>query len=187
MVWKNKLSTRVQQIAVQELLPSAEHVSSLRLSVVAPQVLLLATETWEAHDVEAPFLWVEHGRPSFIYLFYSGSNTWFSSYAVGVARARCIVGCMFEKLGAPVAHTRAGFASANTTFVSPGHNSVARKGNHTYLIYHANRWNETGVNCTRRMMVDRLDFGDDDWPRLATRDGAPSDVPLPVPSANDAK
>ena len=62
-----------------------------------------------------------------------------------------------------------------------------RKGNHTYLIYHANRWNETGVNCTRRMMVDRLDFGDDDWPRLATRDGAPSDVPLPVPSANDAK
>jgi beta-xylosidase len=170
-------------------------------------VLLLATEDWEAHDVEGPFVWEEPGQP-FLYLFYSGSNTWGDTYAVGVARARSING-PWAKLGAPVIHTRVQpyhspanrtlpsnltrsptsarsltnttSTIVNTTFVSPGHNSVARKDGKTYLVYHAERWNETGVGSKRYTMVDRLEWGPDNWPRLATKDGAPSDTQQLVP------
>ena len=83
-----------------------------------------------------------------------------------------------------MAHTRAGATQGvNTTFVSPGHNSVVRKDGRTFLVYHASRWNETGVNCVRYMMVDELVFGEDDWPQLVTPDGAPSDTPQPMPPA----
>ena len=85
--------------------------------------------------------------------------------------------------GSPVAHTRAGSNTTNTTFVSPGHNSLAYDAatNSTYLVYHANKWGEIGTNCVRYMMVDRLAWGDDGWPALATADGAPSDRPMPIP------
>ena len=188
LLWKNKLSTGVRQIALQELTPSATPVPSLRPVASPPRVLLLATEAWEAHDVEGPFVWEEpeqacakaKGKEPWLYLFYSGSNTWGSTYAIGVARSTSITG-PWTKLGEPVAHTRGGAATENTTFVSPGHNSVVRKGGSTYLVYHANRWNETGLNCVRYMMVDRLVFGSSGWPQLATPDGAPSDAPEPMP------
>lgn len=182
LLWKNKLASSVRQIALQELMPLAAPVPALRATSSPPQVLLLATLEWEAHDVEGPFVWEEPGSP-YLYLFYSGSNTWGDTYAVGVARAQSIVG-PWTKLGAPVAHTRAGATQGvNTTFVSPGHNSVVRKDGRTFLVYHASRWNETGVNCVRYMMVDELVFGEDDWPQLVTPDGAPSDTPQPMPPA----
>eukprot|EP01052_Picozoa_sp_SAG31_P010601 SAG31_NODE_584_length_13886_cov_96.615000_10_plen_1291_part_00 len=181
LLWKNKLSTGVRQIAAQKLKVVSGVVPSLRADTAhPPKILLLATEAWEAHDVEGPFLWQEPGL-AYLYLFYSGSNTWGSSYAIGVARSKSIDG-PWEKKGAPVAHTRSSAAYVNSTWVSPGHNSVVRKGGATYLVYHANKWGQTGVNCVRRMMVDRLVFGSDDWPRLATKDGAPSDTPVPMPS-----
>ena len=51
----------------------------------------------------------------------------------------------------------------------------------TYLVYHASRWEHTGTNCQRYMMVDKLTWNADGWPMLATRDGAPSDTPQPTP------
>jgi beta-xylosidase len=177
LLWKNKLADGTRQIALQELSPSSTPSPSLK-PIGPPGVLLLATEDWEVHDVEGPFVWEEPGQP-YLYLFYSGSNTWGNSYAIGVARARSISG-PWTKMGVPLAHTRSDI-STNTTFVSPGHNSVARKGGHTYLVYHAERWNETGVGAKRYMMVDRLEWGANNWPRLSTKDGAPSDTPQQLP------
>lgn len=138
------------------------------------------------HDVEGPFLWQEVRVPAaakYTYMFYSGSSTWGTTYAVGVARAETVHG-PWEKRGAPIAHSRAGNDSSNTTFVSPGHNSVAHVAaqNATYLVYHANKWGHVGTDCVRYMMVDRLVWGEDGWPSLATADGAPSDVPEPTPT-----
>ena len=86
-------------------------------------------------------------------------------------------------VGNPLAHTRAGSNSTNTTFVSPGHNSITYDANtgNTYIVYHANKWGKVGTNCIRYMMVDKLGWTEDGWPFLATPDGAASDVPLPVP------
>jgi beta-xylosidase len=148
-----------------------------------PREVLTASLDWEGHDVEGPFLWEEPGPHShgFLYMFYSGSNTWGSSYAAGVARARSVLG-PWEKKGPPVIHTRGG-SGGNSTFVSPGHNSVVRAGRGVYLVYHASRWNRTGLDCTRLMLVDELQWGADGWPRLLNQDGAPSDTPRLDPKA----
>lgn len=111
--------------------------------------------------MEGPFIWKEPDRP-YIYLFYSGSNTWGSTYAIGVARAMSIAG-PWTKMGSALAHTRAGAATVNTSFVSPGHNSVMRKGGSAFIVYHAERWGASSPNGTDRgqaryMMVDRLIF-----------------------------
>lgn len=191
LLWKNKLAstvpghTGVRQIVVQQLRMVLSPAPAL-VPVGSAQIVLLASEPWEAHDVEGPFLWQEPSQP-FVYLFYSGSNTWGTTYAVGVARATSIRGPFSKLTSGPVAHSRhtpgSAALSTNTTWVSPGHNSVVRKGERSYLVYHANRWREAGVNCTRYMMVDRLTWSLTGWPQLGTADGAPSDLPRPVPEA----
>jgi hypothetical protein len=234
LLWKNKLDANAsapqqRQIALQQLRAAALPSPSLSPVGGTARVLLLATEPWEQHDVEGPFLWEEPPPPpttaaaaaaaaaaaGWLYMFYSGSNTYGASYAVGVARARS-VGGPWAKMGAPLLHTRASFASgANTTFVSPGHNSVVRCGGSTYIVYHALRWNSSSKSSSGRggggggsgtprarlapqgagaaarydpppaveriMLVDRLEWGNDGWPRVATADGAPSDTPQPLP------
>ena len=187
LLWKNKLDANAtaplqRQIVLQRLAfasASASAPPALALVGGTARVLLLATEPWEQSDVEGPFVWEEPSQPGWLYLFYSGSNTFGSSYAVGVARSRTVHG-PWEKAGAPLLHTRATFArGANTSFVSPGHNSVVRRGAHTCIVYHAMRWGN--VSGTERvMLVDRLEWGADGWPRLANADGAPSDTPQPV-------
>ena len=158
--------------------------------------------------MEGPFFWQDHSGAAsaapYLYLFYSGSSTWGTTYAVGVARATSIYG-PWTKMSAsrngdaeggaqrhnnannnnnnPLLHTRIGSNSTNTTFVSPGHNSITVDpvGGGTFIVYHASKWGKTGLNCIRYMMVDRLEWGSDGWPTLSTPDGSPSDGPLPVP------
>jgi beta-xylosidase len=115
-------------------------------------------------------------------MFYSGSSTWGDTYAVGVARAKSMAG-PWEKMGLPLAHSNPAYNTTNTTFVSPGHNSVAHVAaeNSSYLVYHANKWGDIGTNCLRYLMLDRLVWSDDGWPALATANGAPSTTPQPTP------
>lgn len=183
ILWKNKCDG-VRKIVAQQLKPNLPAAAPSLAPTGSPRVVLVATEDWEHHDVEGPFLWQRSAADEWLYLFYSGSNTWFSTYAIGVARAQSIFG-PWEKMGPPLAHSSVQNGT-NTTFVSPGHNSVAQKvsqsgESRTYLIYHANKWGETGVNCTRYMMVDQISWTQDGWPQLETADGGPSSSPQPVP------
>ena len=178
LFFKNKCNNKRSIIAQQLIISSSSEVPSLH-PMNRPKVMLTASEVWEQHDVEGPFLW-QHS--DWLYLFYSGSNTWFDTYAIGVARSRSVWG-PWKKKGSPLAHTSSVANTTNTTFVSPGHNSVTSLNNSTYLVYHANKWRETGVNCARYMMVDELSWeAGDGWPRLQTKDQAPSNYPHPTPS-----
>jgi len=126
--------------------------------------------TWEGGVVEAPWL-IERGGT--YYLFYSG-NVYDHRYRTGVARSASLTG-PYEKHGAPI-------LTNNERWVGPGHGSVVKIGRDHYFIYHA--WNAApgGVNDGaggRKVLVDRIIWQDDGWPRI--NDGTPSRTLEPWP------
>jgi hypothetical protein len=48
---------------------------------------------------------------------------------------------------------------------------------------HTARMGRPGLDCTRYMMVDKLVWNESTgWPQIDTADGAPSDIPVPIPA-----
>jgi GH43 family beta-xylosidase len=136
----------------------------------AVQVLVNDTGTWEGYVVEAP--WVVQ-RNGFFYLFYSG-NVYDHRYRTGVARATSLTG-PYEKRGPPI-------LTNNERWVGPGHGSVLEVEGMHYFVYHAwtNAGNGTHVQAQgRHGLVDRIEWGDDDWPTI--HDGSPSRSLQPWP------
>ena len=126
--------------------------------------------TWEGGVVEAP--WLVRRRGTY-YLFYSG-NVYDHRYRTGVARATALAG-PYQKLGPPI-------LGNNERWVGPGHGSVVALEDGDYLVYHA--WNAApgGVHDSaagRHVLVDRIEWGADDWPRI--HDGTPSRSLQPWP------
>jgi xylan 1,4-beta-xylosidase len=80
-------------------------------------VLLQQTQAWEGPLVEAP--WIIHNNATgFYYLFYAGSAYNNDKYAVGVARARALLGPWVKYDSNPILHT------GTSVFYGPGHCSV---------------------------------------------------------------
>ncbi len=129
--------------------------------------------TWEGGVVEGPWL-IERGGT--YYLFYSG-NVYDHRYRTGVARSASLTG-PYEKHGAPI-------LGNNERWVGPGHGSVVAVGGADYFVYHA--WTATpgGGNdgaIGRQVLVDRIAWEADGWPRI--NDGTPSRAPEPWPASD---
>jgi len=129
--------------------------------------------SWEGGVVEAPWLVLRGGT---YYLFYSG-NVYDHRYRTGVARSAALTG-PYEKHGAPI-------LGNNERWVGPGHGSVVAIGGTDYFVYHA--WTATpgGSNdgtFGRQVLVDRIVWEADGWPRI--HDGSPSRTLEPWPAAS---
>lgn len=133
------------------------------------QVLTNDPGTWEGGVTEAA--WIVK-RDGYYYLFYSG-NVYDHRYRTGVARATSILG-PYEKHGAPI-------LGNNERWVGPGHGSVLEVAGTHYFVYHAWDAAADGTNAPggRKILVDRIEWGADGWPRI--HDGTPSRSWLPWP------
>ncbi len=128
----------------------------------AVELVRNAPATWEGGVVEAPWLVKHEGS---YYLFYSG-NVYDHRYRTGVARATA-VGGPYTKKGAPI-------LANNTRWVGPGHGSVVTIGDVMQFVYHAWAAAADGTNGPggRRVLVDKITWGTDGWPRIGN--GSPS-------------
>lgn len=138
-----------------------------------PTPILSNTLPWEGNSVEAPTMVYRNGS---YYLFYSGAlYTADGHYAVGVARADSPTASFDAgKRGDPILRE-------DESFFSPGHQFLATvriAGVPTeMLFYHAYaRFDPDGnplpTPGSRQLMMDRLTWGGDGWPRV--HDGTPS-------------
>ncbi|NVB80262.1 MAG: family 43 glycosylhydrolase [Kofleriaceae bacterium] len=121
-----------------------------------------APATWEGGVVEAPWLVKRDGT---YYLFYSG-NVYDHRYRTGVARATSVTG-PYTKRAMPI-------LANNARWVGPGHGSVVSIGDALYFVYHAWAANAQGTAGPggRRVLVDKIEWGSDGWPKIAN--GTPS-------------
>jgi len=129
--------------------------------------------------VEGP--WVIYHAP-YYYLFYSGSGYRSSHYAVGVARSKSVTG-PYEKAATPVMSQIADGAPGHK-FSGPGHCSVVHvpETGADVMVYHAWLSKKVGQAPGRVVLVDRVWWGEDGWPRVGDA-GTPSQNSLPVPTS----
>ncbi len=114
---------------------------------------------WEGHVVEAPVIF---RRDGWFYMLYSGNACCGSdcAYAVGVARARTLLG-PWEKC------PRNPILAGNDSFRCPGHGSVTTDPAGTmYFVYHAYAVAADSVYVGRQMLLDRIDWLADGWPEI---------------------
>jgi xylan 1,4-beta-xylosidase len=136
---------------------------------------------WEGRVVEAPAL-ARHG--GIFYLLYSARSCCGRrcNYATGAARARSLLG-PWRKRPRPILRT-------GGRFRCPGHGSVVSAPDGTaYFAYHAYPA-KASVHVGRSLLLDRLRWGPDGWPRIGAGGvpgpGAPSPlgaVHRPAPQA----
>ena len=86
---------------------------------------------WEGTTVEAPTMWKRHGR---YFLFYSGAYYGGAAYAVGYARCRTPTGHCADAPENPILASR---QDRPPRLVGPGHQSLLRVGDRTFISYHA--------------------------------------------------
>ena len=140
----------------------------------AVQILVNDPNTWEGGVIEGQ--WIVR-RDGWFYLFYSG-NVYDHRYRTGVARAQSITG-PYQKHGPPI-------LTNNERWVGPGHGSVLELEGMHYFVYHAwsNAGNGTHVQAQgRHVLVDRIGWTEDGWPRI--HDGSPSRSLQPWPGHTD--
>eukprot|EP01089_Gocevia_fonbrunei_P002703 TRINITY_DN12611_c0_g1_i1.p1 TRINITY_DN12611_c0_g1~~TRINITY_DN12611_c0_g1_i1.p1 ORF type:complete len:336 (-),score=66.87 TRINITY_DN12611_c0_g1_i1:1-1008(-) len=143
------------------------------LGVVGATHLLFQNNpsSWEGSLVEAP--WVVYHNSTY-YVFYSANGYASTAYAIGVARSKHLLG-PYEKYHAnPIIHS-------DSYWSGPGHCSVLRvKGTGGYfMIYHSWVGQHIGGNYPRVLMMDKVTFDHDGWPRI-TKD-VPSHGPQKIP------
>jgi len=148
----------------------AQPLSADGMTITGTKTELISNDQkWEGPVVEGPFV-LHHG--GYFYLFYSGNSYANASYAVGVARAKSLLG-PYDKLPDPI-------VSSNAAWIGPGHCSVLDLADGTtYMVYHA--WKAGHVNGSgdaRVLLVDQVFWGDDGWPRVPQ---APSVHSRPMP------
>lgn len=160
LVWKDRLylywkgdhnDLRPQEstpLYVQELGPDGLE----RLG--EPREVLRNDLEWEGALVEAPWVVPHDGR---FYLFYSGNAFYDERYAVGVARADSPLG-PFTKRGAPI-------LASDERFLGPGHCAVLGDR----MLYHAWEAGRLGEPHFRALMLGRLGWDAEGWPRVTDR------------------
>ncbi|WP_435101312.1 family 43 glycosylhydrolase [Halarchaeum sp. P4] len=137
---------------------------------------------------EGPMIVEENG---YYYLFYStghcceGSD---STYEVEVGRAESLQGPYYNREGTDLRdlnshHSGVAVLSSDSQFTGPGHNDAIQDANGDWwMVYHVEA---TSSDETRYMMLDRIQWTDDDWPVVA-RTGTPSSQsPRPNRSSYD--
>lgn len=139
-------------IRVQELTPDGTGLTGEAHDVLRNDL------EWEGDIVEAPEV---EKRGDWYYLFYSGNGYWGDRYAEGVARSRSPLG-PFEKMPQP-------FLVSSDDWKGPGHAAVTQdnEGN-DWLVYHAWEKEHLEMPPGRLVLLDRIQWGQDDWPVAMT-------------------
>jgi xylan 1,4-beta-xylosidase len=143
-----------------------------------PRELIRNDARWEGGGIEAPALARHAGK---LYLFYSGGACCGAqcSYQLGVARSSSLLG-PWEKHDGPVLR-------GSGAFRCPGHATIVDgPSGSQYLLYHAYG---PGSALGRQVLLDRLEWGSDGWPRIgqgrpsasALSPGGASQLPRPAP------
>lgn len=167
MLWKEDGNSRK--------LPTPIWIQRLRddgLALLGERREILRNDApWEGAVAEGPFV-VRHGE--YYYLFYSGAACCGRNcnYALGVARAKDMLGPWEKHLGNPI-------LAANDTWRCPGHGTIVsdRDGRH-WLLYHA--YAQNGFVATgRQMLLDEVVFGADGWPTINQGRGPSVRAPAP--------
>jgi beta-xylosidase len=120
--------------------------------------LILNTASWEGQVVEGPAIVRQGG---WFYLFYSGNACCGRDckYALGVARARKLLGPWEKSPGNPI-------LAANDTWKCPGHGTVvADARGRFFLLYHAYHRNGS-VYVGRQALLDEVTWAADGWPTI---------------------
>lgn len=147
LFWKNDGNAVGQDtwISVQGL-----DASGMKL-VGKPRQLIKQDLPWEAHLIEAPFVWEHDGK---FHLFYSANSFDSDQYAVGHAVAETPLG-PFTKSGDPV-------LVSNDVAAGPGHCALVKNDGRLWMVYHAWRPDSIGSEDPgRTMWLSEVTFGAD--------------------------
>lgn len=143
-------------------LPTTIWVQALREDGLAltgeARAILCNDAPWEGHVVEAPSV-IKRG--DFFYLFYSGNSCCGLNckYAVGVARARSIMGPWEKYGGNPILKT-------NARWRCPGHGSaVDTADGRTFYLYHAYDKRDS-IFVGRQTLLDEIKWDGHGWPSI---------------------
>lgn len=116
------------------------------------------TAPWEGRVVEGPFVLRRNG---WFYLFYSGAGCCGlrCNYALGVARAKKLLGPWEKYAGNPI-------LAANAGWKCPGHGSIVEdRAGRTFLLYHAYHPVDF-IWLGRQGLLDEVTWGSDGWPAI---------------------
>src|SRR5579883_117473 len=135
------------------------------------KVILRNDVEWEGDVVEGPSVL---RRGEWFYLFYSGNACCGKScnYAVGVARARSVLGPWEKFAGNPI-------LSSNADWRCPGHGSVFEASDgRTFYLYHAYSRRDS-IYVGRQVLLDEVSWDAGGWPSINHGSGPSSSAPLP--------
>jgi beta-xylosidase len=106
----------------------AQPLAADGLSLTGEPVRLLVNDAdWEAHVIEAPFMWRHDDG---LYLFYSGNAYDRAAYAVGYATCDGPLGPCSKAVENPI-------LVSSDVAEGPGHNSIVEHEGRTWIVYHA--------------------------------------------------
>lgn len=143
------------------------------LSLAGEARAILSNDTpWEGGVIEAPSV-IKHG--DYYYLFYSGNACCGLNckYAVGVARARSIMGPWEKFAGNPI-------MKSNASWRCPGHGSaVSTADGRTYYLYHAYAKHDS-IFVGRQTLLDEIRWDASGWPSINDGKGPSSIARTPL-------
>jgi GH43 family beta-xylosidase len=167
LVWKEDGNSRGLPTTIW-----IQRLSDDGLSLAGEARAILANDTpWEGHVVEAPSI-IKRGE--FFYLFYSGNSCCGLNckYAVGVARARSVMGPWEKFAGNPI-------LKSNAHWRCPGHGSaVDTADGRTFYLYHAYAKHDS-IFVGRQTLLDEITWSSDGWPQINAGKGPSSQAPRP--------
>jgi beta-xylosidase len=151
------------------------NISSTGVSLLGqPRILLDSTELWWAAIDYIPDGYLIEGpeviyRAPYYYLFFAAGAYCSASYSEGVARSKNFWG-PYEKLHVPLLSTGMVGSMNGTKLIGPGHASFIRfpgadPRNDWMAVWHASL---PGEACVRTAFMSYLQWGDDDWPYVAS-------------------
>jgi len=150
----------------------AARLSPDGLHVVGEPVELLRNDcAWEGEVVEAPFV-LQRGE--WYYLFYSGNACCGDecAYAVGVARARSVLGPWEKYAANPI-------LAGNSQWKCPGHGSIVIDDEgRSFLLYHAYA-RDAATFVGRQALLDEVTWQTDGWPAIQAGRGPSSRASVP--------
>jgi xylan 1,4-beta-xylosidase len=142
-----------------------------------PKELIRNDVAWEGGVVEGTHI---VKRDGWYYMFYSGNACCgrTCNYALGVARARAILGPWEKNPANPI-------LPANAAWRCPGHGTlVDDKAGRTYLVYHASPATSDFPSTGRHALLDRVEWKADGWPVINDGRGPSREAPAPAGGGN---
>ncbi|MFN2595865.1 MAG: family 43 glycosylhydrolase [Pyrinomonadaceae bacterium] len=170
LIWKEDGNDRQQPTPIwaQQLTDDG-----LRLTGKRKELIRNDPATWEGIAVEGPYVL---RRGGWYYLFYSGNACCGRkcSYALGVARARVLLGPWEKDPANPI-------VGGNSAWQCPGHGDVVTTAeDREFLIYHSYRRSADTFMVGREAVLDRIGWDEKGWPHVNDDSGPSSDAPAPL-------